>query len=879
MSDPHLALREDVKLLGELLGETLKTQVGEEFFQAVENVRVLSKTAREADSDSFNKLTEILTKLPTEQALLMARAFSHFLNLANIAEQHHRVRRRNQYLLNPDSKAQRASNTEIFQTLLDGGISQEQIYSAICSQQVEMVLTAHPTEVMRRTLIQKYNQVAATLQQRDRRDLTLDEQNSVFETLKREIVAIWQTDEIRRRQPSPLDEARRGFVVMEQILWDTVPKFLRSLDKDLKKFTGRNLPIDIALISFGSWMGGDRDGNPNVTAEITWQTCILARWQAANLYFQELNALYYELSMNKCSDELRDKVGNSYEPYRVIIGNLRKRMTKTIKYLEEVFAGNNPSNDEVFQYSFELSEPLHLCYRSLVETNSSVIANGRLLDLIRRLACFGLTLVKLDLRQESTRHKEALNEITEYLSLGSYSNWSEKERQEFLIKELNNRRPLIAHNFEASQEVKEVLDTFAMAAKIGDESLGAYVISMSEYPSDVLAVELLKKEFAITKGLRVVPLFERIDDLNRAESVIADLLKIDWYHSHIQGKQEVMIGYSDSAKDGGLLTAAWSLYKTQENLAKLCKKENVKLTLFHGRGGTVGRGGGPTYQAIHSQPPGSIDGKIRVTEQGEMIQAKFGIPGIALRTLELYTSATLKATLLPPSAPKAEWRSLMEELANIACLVYREVLSHKDFIAYFRAATPEIELGTLKIGSRPARRRVDGGIKSLRAIPWIFAWTQTRLMLPSWLGVGDALNKIIQQGREAELVTMYNEWPFFKTTIDLLEMVLAKAEPAIAAQYDEALVPEELKSLGADLRNRFDETVKVILKIVGHQKLLESNSVLRRSIDVRNPYVDPINLVQVEILRRLRANAEDSTLQDALLVTFNGVAAGMRNTG
>lgn len=424
-----------------------------------------------------------------------------------------------------------------------------------------------------------------------------------------------------------------------------------------------------------------------------------------------------------------------------------------------------------------------------------------------------------------------------------------------------------------------MLDTFAMAAKIGDESLGAYVISMSEYPSDVLAVELLKKEFGIKNGLRVVPLFERIDDLNRAESVIADLLKIDWYRNHIQGKQEVMIGYSDSAKDGGLLTAAWSLYKTQENLAKLCKKENIKLTLFHGRGGTVGRGGGPTYQAIHSQPPGSIDGKIRVTEQGEMIQAKFGIPGIALRTLELYTSATLKATLLPPSAPKAEWRSLMEELANTACLVYREVLSHKDFIAYFRAATPEIELGTLKIGSRPARRRVDGGIKSLRAIPWIFAWTQTRLMLPSWLGVGDALNKIIQQGREAELITMYNEWPFFKTTIDLLEMVLAKAEPAIAAQYDEALVAEELKALGADLRNRFDETVKVILKIVGHQKLLESNSVLRRSIDVRNPYVDPINLVQIEILRRLRANATDSTLQDALLVTFNGVAAGMRNTG
>lgn len=892
MNDAHAGLREDVRLLGELLGETLRTQVGDQLYQAVENVRALSKSAREGNRDCFIKLAEMLAQLPTQEALLMARAFSHFLNLANIAEQHHRVRRRRDYHGIVDAKPQQGSCEETFQSLLNAGIDKERLYQTICEQQVEMVLTAHPTEVSRRTLIQKYNHIEAALQQRDRQDLTEDEQQEILAILRREIVAIWQTDEIRRRQPTPVDEARRGFVVMEQILWDVIPKFLCGLDRNLKKFTGKALPIDAAPFKFGSWMGGDRDGNPNVTPKITREVTILARWEAANLYRQELHALYYELSMVRCNDELRasvvaklgDKAGNEVrEPYRVIIGEMRQRMTKTIKYLEALFDGRQADDTDVYKDIKELSESLHLCYRSLIESDAEVIANGRLLDLLRRLACFGLTFVKLDLRQESSKHTEAIDMITKSLGLGSYAEWNESERQQFLIRELNSRRPLIPRDLNAQDSVKDVLDTFTMAAQIGTESLGAYVISMAQSASDILAVELLKKEAGITEGLRVVPLFERINDLRNATSVLKDLLSIAWYREHIKGRQEVMIGYSDSAKDGGILTAAWDLYKAQEGIAQLCKEEGIKLTLFHGRGGTVGRGGGPTYLAINSQPPGSIDGQIRVTEQGEMIQAKFGIPGIAIRTLELYTTATLRATLIPPLAPTPEWRALMEQLSDIACKVYRDILNDEQFIPYFRTATPELESGSLKIGSRPAHRRPDGGIKSLRAIPWIFAWTQTRLMLPSWLGVGEALDQIINkdgvQAGAQPLIYMYHKWPFFQSTLDLIEMVLAKAEPSIAARYDEVLVPAELQDFGEQLRSRFAHNVEIVLQIMGHKKLLEANGVLRRSIDVRNPYVDPINLVQIEILRRLRANPEDEVLQDALVITFNGIAAGMRNTG
>ncbi|MEW6737701.1 MAG: phosphoenolpyruvate carboxylase [Acidobacteriota bacterium] len=880
MSDPHAPLREDVHLLGELLGNTLREQVGEDLYQRVECVRALAKAARAGDRNAFHQLTDTLESLPVESALPIARAFAHFLNLANIAEQHHRVRRRRHYQRDPNSPPQNGSCEETFSSLIAQGLTPEALYQAVCRLRIELVFTAHPTEVMRRTLIQKHERIAEALDRRDRTDLTIAEREEVMAMLRREITAIWQTDEVRHQRPTPVDEARWGLVVLEQTLWDVIPDYLRSVDTALKKFTGQGLPVDAAPIRFGSWIGGDRDGNPNVTPEMTREVCLLARWQAADLYYREVDHLYYELSLGKCNDELRKLVGKDIrEPYRELLREVRRRLSETRRYIEELLLDDSPDEREIYRTANELAEPLLLCYRSLQEVGAAIVADGALLDLLRRVACFGLTLVRLDLRQEAARHTQALDAITQYLGLGSYQEWDELRRQEFLIKELSGRRPLIPPDLPTDEQVQDVLETFQVAATLDKESLGAYIISLAKAPSDVLAVELLKREAGIKDRLRVVPLFERIDDLSRAAYVIQQLFTIPWYRTHINGYQEVMIGYSDSAKDAGLLTAAWALYKAQEEVTSICRNEGVALTLFHGRGGSVGRGGGPTYLAILSQPPGSVDGTIRVTEQGEMIQAKFGLPGIALRTLEIYTTATLRATLTPPQAPQTHWRELMEELSAIASRTYHETVRNQDFVNYFRAATPEMELGELKIGSRPARRRPSGGVESLRAIPWIFAWTQTRLMLPSWLGVGEALGHFIKQGREAELTELYHQWPFFRSTIDMIEMVLAKADPSIAERYDVALVPAQLRHFGEDFRRRFSTAVQSVLTLTGHQVLLETNQVLRRSIQVRNPYVDPINLVQVELLRRLRAQPDDTTLPAALLVTINGIAAGMRNTG
>jgi phosphoenolpyruvate carboxylase len=454
----------------------------------------------------------------------------------------------------------------------------------------------------------------------------------------------------------------------------------------------------------------------------------------------------------------------------------------------------------------------------------------------------------------------------------------------FLCAELENRRPLVPRDFHPEPAVADVLDTFRVAAQLGPEPLGAYVISMAKAASDVLAVSLLQKEAGADPPQRVVPLFETIDDLRRAPEIMDALFRIAPYRALIRDEAEVMIGYSDSAKDGGRLTSAWELYKAQERIVDTCRAHGIHPTLFHGRGGTVGRGGGPTYLAIQSQPPGSVAGTLRVTEQGEMIQAKFGLPAIAQRTLELYTTATLEATLAPPAAPEPRFRERMEELSGVANTAYRDVVyGDPRFPHYFRDATPERELAVLNVGSRPPRRpgAAPAGIESLRAIPWTFAFTQTRLNLPSWLGVGDALAHAERAGFFDEVAAMYRTFPFFRSTIDLVEMVLAKSDARVAAHYDRRLVPESLAPLGASLRARLESTTERLLRLTGEPKLLERSPVIRRSVDVRNPYVDPINVVQVELLARLRdeSTVTDETLVRAFVATVNGIAAGMRNTG
>jgi phosphoenolpyruvate carboxylase len=888
-------------MLGEILGDTLRLREGQSLFDTVERVRALSKKAR-AGTAQLDALAAVLRDLPVDAALPVARAFSHFLTLANIAEQHHRVRRRRDYQRNPAAGPQPASSEEAFPRLIAGGLTPEALYDAVTTLQIELVLTAHPTEITRRTLIHKHLQIADALMRLDRPDLTVPERAETIDELRREIAGAWETEEIRPRRPDPLDEVTSGLLIFEQTVWDALPRYLRSLDAALRRATGKPLPLDASPIRFGSWIGGDRDGNPYVTPEVTRLACFSARWRAADLYLREVDALRLDLSMTDAIPELRSRAGDAREPYRAVLRDVRARLLATRELAGRDLAeharrtrGSNgraptpqagaavdPSaRNRAYTSIDELTEPIALCYRSLVETGQQVIADGRLADLLRRIAAFGLTLVRLDIRQHSARHVATLDAITRQLGIGSYANWPEEKRCAFLVEGLRQPAGVGLPDLpSAPSEVVEVLDTFRAIAAIHPESLGAYVVSMAEAPSDVLVVSYLQRLAGC--NLRVVPLFEEMDALRGAAGTMRSLFAIPEYRSGIDERQEVMVGYSDSAKDGGRLAANWALYTAQESLVEAARECGVQLTLFHGRGGSVSRGGGPTYLAIQSQPPGSIDGRLRVTEQGEMIQAQFGLPDIAVRTLELYTTATLDATLAPAASPPESWRRAMDGLAATAQRTYREVVYEEPrFVPYFRAATPEVELGAMPIGSRPARRNNSGGVETLRAIPWVFAWTQTRLLLPTWLGTGEALAEAFAGGGRDVLRELYRDWPFFRSTIDLIAMVLAKADARIAGEYDRQLVPEDLATLGADLRRRLGETIDAVREVTGRAELLADNAVLRRSINVRNPYVDPINLVQIELLRRLRRDGAKASqdVWSAFMITVNGIAAGMRNTG
>jgi phosphoenolpyruvate carboxylase len=881
MSDPHQPLRDDVRLLGRLLGDTIRAEAGERIFATVERVRALSKSGRAGNDARFRELAAELSRMDVDDMLPISRAFAHFLHLANIAEQHHRVRRRRAYLRDPGAPPQRGSCADGFARLLAGGITPDALHASVSALRIELVLTAHPTEVARRRMVQKHNRIAAALTHRDRPDLTAPEREDLVAALRREIQAAWGTSDVRQQRPTPIDEVRSGLIVFEQSLWDALPQYARSVDRALRASTGRGLPIDAAPLRFGSWIGGDRDGNPHVTPVVTRRACLLSRWAAAGLYIDEVEALRDELSIEHATEELRARVGPSPEPYRELLRSVRDRLAATRAWDEASLRSDDAVTPDagVYVASDDLADDLRLCHRSLDSTGYGVIGAGRLTDLLRRVAAFGVTLARLDIRQDSARHTEAIAAITSALGLGSYAEWDEDARLAFLRRELTERRPLIPADLETTPQVRDVLETFRMIAAAPAGSLGAYVITMARSASDVLAVELLQKALRVTAPLRVVPLFETAHDLQQAGAVMDTLLAEPWYRARTGGRQEVMIGYSDSAKDVGRLAAGWELFKAQEAVVAACARHGVKVTLFHGRGGSVGRGGGPTHLALRSQPPGSVDGTLRVTEQGEMLQALFGFTDIAVRTMEVYTTGTLEAWLAPAPAGSDAWRACMERLAADARDGYRRtVYDDPRFIDYFHASTPASEIGDLNIGSRPARRAGGTSVAGLRAIPWQFAWTQTRLMLGAWLGVEEALGRAFERGEHAQLAAMYREWPHFQSVIDLIEMVLAKADGRIAAEYDRRLVPPDLQPLGEELRARLTRAIDGVRRVSAHHDLLEDTPVLLRSIGVRNPYVDPLNLVQVELLRRIRAQP-DSRAHGALMITVNGIAAGMRNTG
>lgn len=875
MTDIDVRLREDVHVLGELLGETIRQQHGDAFLQKIEGIRHSAKADRRGAGE---QLSSTLADLAEEDLLPVARAFNQFLNLANMAEQYQLIRRRDAG--QPEPFEARVL-PELLARLKQAGHKDDALARQLAKLDIQLVLTAHPTEVARRTLIQKYDAIAGQLAVQDHRDLTPAERQQVRERLRRLIAEAWHTEEIRRTRPTPVDEAKWGFAVIEHSLWQAIPNHLRKVDKALFEATGLRLPLEAAPIRFASWMGGDRDGNPNVTAAVTREVLLLARWMAADLFLRDVDALAAELSMQQASQALRERVGDSAEPYRAVLKQLRDRLRATRVWAHAALTSNQPASAEVLVDNRDLIAPLELCYQSLHECGMGVIADGPLLDSLRRAVTFGLFLGRLDVRQDAARHCDALAEITDYLGLGSYAEWDEERRIEFLQAELKNRRPLLPAHFKPQAETAEVLATCREIAAAPGASLGSYVISMAGAASDVLAVQLLLKEAGLTRPMRVVPLFETLADLDNAGPVMQRLLGLPGYRASLRGPQEVMIGYSDSAKDAGTTAAAWAQYRAQENLVRICREHQVELLLFHGRGGTVGRGGGPAHAAILSQPPGSVAGRFRTTEQGEMIRFKFGLPGIAEQNLNLYLAAVLEATLLPPPPPEPAWRALMDQLAADGLKAYRGVVrENPDFVEYFRQSTPEQELGRLPLGSRPAKRRA-GGIESLRAIPWIFGWTQTRLMLPAWLGWETALSNALARGQGELLAQMRERWPFFRTRIDMLEMVLAKADAEIAKAYDERLVQPGLLPLGAHLRDLLSQSCQVVLGLTGQPVLLAHSPETLEFISLRNTYLDPLHRLQAELLARSRSReaALDSPLEQALLVTVAGIAAGLRNTG
>ena len=876
MAPDYSNLRGNVSFLGRLLGETIAAADGDEFLALIEKIRGLSKRAREGDDSAREALLALLRDLDNAQLVPVARAFSQFLNLSNIADQHNNVSRQ----MDPFLSASRNLANGLGELAAEG-ISQASVVDSIRDLKIELVLTAHPTEITRRTLIHKHTEIGHCLAQLELEGLTERERDRLHMRLRELIAQIWYGDDFRAQRPSPVDEAKWGFAVVEDSLWRAVPEYLRRLDTALYDNCAVHLPLDAAPVSFVSWMGGDRDGNPNVTAQVTREVLMLSRWQAADLYLADVVHLVEELSMTSCSPALRELAGDAHEPYRAILRSLRDLLGRTRSAIEVQLGDETPEEGDTLHSSEQLWRPLEACYRSLVDCGMELVANGALLDLLRKVQCFGVHLVQHDIRQDSARHTGALSELTTYLGLGDYAAWDEGARQAFLLQELASRRPLIPNDWQPGAEVREVLDTCAVVATQPDGALGAYVISMARQPSDVLAVHLLLKETGCSANLPVAPLFETLDDLSRAREVMLSLLQNNWYRGHIGGRLMVMIGYSDSAKDAGVLAASWAQYRAQEELLQVAEQFGVDLTLFHGRGGTIGRGGAPAGEALLSQPPGSLRNGLRVTEQGEMIRAKLGWTSLAVKTLALYTSAICRANLLTPPAPQTEWREMMDTLAADSCAAYRAVVREEpDFVAYFRHATPEQELGKLPLGSRPARRGGGGGIESLRAIPWIFAWSQNRLMLPAWLGAGAALLRALDRGQGELLGDMAAHWPFFATRLSMLEMVFAKTDAGLSAYYDESLVPPELQAIGTGLRAQLSRDTATVLEIRGVSSLLEGEPWIRESLQLRNIYTDPLNMLQAELLQRNRREPDpDPVLERAIMVTIAGIAAGMRNTG
>jgi phosphoenolpyruvate carboxylase len=980
-SAKDLPLREDIHRLGDLLGETLRRLGGEKLFETEERVRALCKQLRATHSaETERRLKKLLAGLQLDEAIGLIRAFSVYFQLVNIAEQHHRIRRKRWYELHTPDQPQQGSLADTLRRLKAQHITRAHLQQVIDRLEIEPVMTAHPTEAARRTLLEKQRRVADLLLAFDAAEISPRQRANLETQLAAEVESIWQTDEVRHITPTVLDEVNNGLYYFDATLFDAMPELLDELQRQLQEnFPGVELRDRAAPLRFGSWIGGDRDGNPFVTPEITWETVRLQQRLVLRKYLAAVADLSRRLSESeryapasaelmaslaadaKALPELAERVNrrNPEEPYRQKLSYVYVKLENTLRRNQHlasalmieapdallstrpglpIIAALSQTDEDitnVYRSGDELHHDLRLIRDSLRADAASSAA--RIVDrLMRQVASFGLHLAKLDLRQHSERHAAALAEITRGFGMeNDYAAMSEDERVAWLTQELQSARPLVSIDSDY-YKANETLNVFRVVRRIIDEispqAIGTYIISMTHDVSDVLATLLLAK----TAGLfnpesyietidqngqvfyspytarrltnrpylsfrfQIAPLFETIDDLRRAPEALGRLFRNPVYRRHLaaQGNvQDVMIGYSDSSKDGGILTSSWELYKAQERLWETARAHNVELKLFHGRGGTVGRGGGPSHAAILAQPPDTVAGRIRITEQGEVISSKFSLPEIALRSLELTTSAVIEASVTHAEKNHqriGRWKELMERISADAFAAYRRfVRDTPGFYDYFIEATPVEELQYLRIGSRPARRkRGSKSLDDLRAIPWVFGWTQSRHLLPGWLAVGTALENFIgQKGQPKrgahldELREMYRDWPFFRSTISNIEMALAKADFQIARQYAARIADQKLaRRIFAALSDEYDRACHVVRQITGERKLLDKSPVLQRSIRVRNPYVDPMSYLQVELLARLRkgdgrATKDRDKLLYAILLTINGIAAGMRNTG
>jgi phosphoenolpyruvate carboxylase len=909
-------LSEQIHQLGDLLGETLVEQEGPPLFDLVEEIRGLAKAHRSGDAGSGERLLARIGSLPLPEARGVVKAFSSYFALVNLAEEQERVR-----VLRRRAHEARASGRPVDETmeaalvaLRDQGMSAAEARSHVRGLCVTPIFTAHPTEAKRRTVLLKLADVAEVLDRFDSGTLTPKEIDAEIEWLRELIVSLWETEETRHSKPTVLDEVRGGLYYLERTLFDLVPEMEAGLRRALERtWPGEAFHVP-HFLTFGSWIGGDRDGNPFVTPAVTEETLREHQRTALRLYRRALERMHGHLSVARergVSEELVASieedadvfpeearyVASHYprEPYRQKMTFVYRRLQATLEAAARPWRADHRLRPGVYPSSKAFLADLRLVQASLLEHSGARLAGGRLGALITQAEVFGFHLAALDLRQHAERHTAALDEILARHGItAGFAERGEDGRQAVLTAELGGRRPLTPAHLDFSDETNETVETFRLVRRaherIGPEAIQTYIISMTRGPSDLLAVLLLARDAGVADGLDVVPLFETAEDLHQARDTLESLFRHPSYRPHLEvrgRRQTVMVGYSDSNKQDGYVTAHWELHLAQRALAALCRRSEVALTLFHGRGGTVGRGGGPANRAVLAQPPESVGGRLRLTEQGETVTTRYANPRLARRHLEQLVHAVLftsgKRTGPSPSRGGA-WEEAMDALSPLAQRSYRALVESPDLVEYFHRATPLDELARLNIGSRPSRRKATSGLEGLRAIPWVFAWTQSRVTLPGWFGLGAAVEAWAGEDSERwdTLATMYREWAFFRTLVDNSQVSLRKADMLIAEVYAGLAEPGVREGVFPVLRAEHERAVGALLRVTGQNELLDNAPWLKRSIRVRNPYIDPMNYVQVALLRRLRAQpgtAEEDALRDAVLLSVNGVAAGLRNTG